>query len=78
MLKSYSGSHFLLHNDGKRCPARAGFFVRSVPMKKGGGPSPTALAFSCNGRQPTAPWQCLYFLPEPQGHSALRLMFMAA
>ena len=22
--------------------------------------------------QPTRPWQCLYFLPEPQGHIALR------
>jgi hypothetical protein len=25
----------------------------------------------------TAPWQCLYFLPEPQGQSALRETFSA-
>lgn len=31
-----------------------------------------------NRNQPTAPWQCLYFLPEPQGQSALRLTFISA
>jgi hypothetical protein len=24
--------------------------------------------------QATAPWQCLYFCPDPQGHSAFRLI----
>ena len=38
---------------------------------------PRPFRFGCRTDQ-AAPWQCLYLLPEPQGHGALRLMSIPA
>ena len=47
----------------RRAGRRACSSVRSIGARRG---RPT-LSASC-------PWQCLYFLPEPHGHGALRLI----
>src|SRR4051794_3620929 len=47
----------LVRSEPGDCPAQPG------PSPTGGGRSP---------RQCAAPWHCLYFLPDPHGHGALR------
>ena len=46
-------------------PAIRWFWDREVPCLPG-------------MNQARAPWQCLYLLPDPQGHRALRLIGMSA